>query len=239
MSLLLALTPRPTNIEAASHLRLQRESWSTSSLEEDWGGGDCIAKKREEEVFGGGQQGRGANVSEARDPEANEAFVRMRRRVGELEIECSQYQERLAAANVLLRACTCHGGADGGTERHKAYADHDDSRQRKMDELRRSVRRHKEQLQQRDSLVDWVDQTCNHLLLHMQASDDGEMPRLGARGDTSGGLTSSPLHSTPSRKTAGGRARRGGGRCGELSSTPRASAVHGARARDARPMTGE
>ena len=166
---------------------------------------------RSGEGEGEGQQGRGANVSEARDPEANEAFVRMRRRVGELEIECSQYQERLAAANVLLRACTCHGGADGGTERHKAYADHDDSRQRKMDELRRSVRRHKEQLQQRDSLVDWVDQTCNHLLLHMQASDDGEMPRLGARGDTSGGLTSSPLHSTPSRKTAGWRARRGGG----------------------------
>eukprot|EP00802_Teleaulax_amphioxeia_P019426 Tamp_19658.p1 GENE.Tamp_19658~~Tamp_19658.p1 ORF type:complete len:211 (+),score=23.53 Tamp_19658:551-1183(+) len=92
---------------------------------------------RSGEGEGEGLQGRGANVSEARDPEANEAFVRMRRRVGELEIECSQYQERLTAANVLLRACTCHGGADGGTERHKVYADHDDSKLQRPNSMAR------------------------------------------------------------------------------------------------------
>ena len=171
----------------------------------------------------GGAQGTGATVASGRVAVADEEFVRMRRRVGELEIECSQYQERLAASSMLARARTCRAEEEGDTEQQEEYADQAGSikqqkkqeQQEVVEEMRRTVRRQKKELGERDALVQWVDETCNHLVQHMQGTDEPATPRQWTQGGRVGGIgefTSSPPRSSPfGGRTAGGRVRRGGG----------------------------
>jgi hypothetical protein len=77
------------------------------------------------------------------------------------------------------------------------------------------VRRQKKELGERDALVQWVDETCNHLVQHMQGTDEPATPRQWTQGGRVGGIgefTSSPPRSSPfGGRTAGGRVRRGGG----------------------------
>jgi hypothetical protein len=160
----------------------------------------------------GGAQGTGATVASGRVAVADEEFVRMRRRVGELEIECSQYQERLAASSMLARARTCRAEEEGDTEQQEEYADQAGSikqqkkqeQQEVVEEMRRTVRR-QEKLGERDALVQWVDETCNHLVQHMQGTDGGPQRHAnGRKGDALEGLGSLPLpRRAPRRSVAG------------------------------------
>ena len=171
----------------------------------------------------GGAQGTGATVASGRVAVADEEFVRMRRRVGELEIECSQYQERLTASSMLARARTCRAEEEGDTEQQEEYADQAGSikqqkkqeQQEIVEEMRRTVRRQEKELGERDALVQWVDETCNHLVQHMQGTDEPATPRQWTQGGRVGGIgefTSCPPRSSPfGGRTAGGRVRRGGG----------------------------